>query len=235
VQAKPHLKKTRLMHMLNSFVKHSKRLIKVCGSPSAQLCTQTYRAKAFILQDYGIMMHLPAIKGQLCIAKEVANRMHDMLISIRVVKQGTHKGLLKASAAPLPRFEPWVSITAKAPHPLPKILENRRNRQIDGITIRGEGGDGRDLRPVQFDLSCPSCGVVKNCAFNTLFKSAAVSLSCPSCKKNTSSTKWLCTHAIPWHTCEHHREPGMRCGNKRSKIAARPNSALTKNLENLDL
>ena len=70
---------------------------------------------------------------------------------------------------------------------------------------------------MQFDLSCPSCGAVKNCAFNTLFKSAAVSLSCLSCKRNTSSTKWLCTHAIPWHTCEYHREPGMRCGNKRSK------------------
>jgi hypothetical protein len=217
VQTKPHHKKNRLMCMLSNFVKHSKRMIKVCGNSFAQLITQTQKAKGFILQEYGISMHLPAIKGQLCVAKEVSHRIHTMLISIRAVKQGTHKGLLKASAAPLPRYEPWESITAKAPHPLPKILENRRNRQIDNINVRGEGGDGRDLRPSQFDLSCPSCSVVKNCAYNTLFKTAAVSLSCLNCKRNTSSTKWLCSHAIPWHTCEYHRELGMRCGNKRSK------------------
>ena len=215
--AEPHLKRTRLMHMFSNFVKHSKHLIKVCGNPSAHLYTQSYRSKSFILEQYGIMMHLPAIRGQLCISSEVAHNMHTMLITIRTVRQGPHKGLLKSSNAPLPRFEPWETITAKAPHPLPKIVETRRARQLDNITIRGESGNGRDLRPQQFLLSCPSCDTLKDCANNTLFKVAAVSLTCQSCKRNTTSTKWLCSHAIPWHTCEYHREPGMRCGLKRSK------------------
>ena len=141
-----HLKKPRLAHMLKSFTRQSKMIIHACGSNVAHLFTQAYHTKSFILGDYGIHMHVPALRAELCLDPGVSERLHMMLITIRAIKQGPLKGMIKASASPLPRVEPWESIVAKNPHPLPQIVLARKQRNIANITIRGERGDGRDLR-----------------------------------------------------------------------------------------
>ena len=170
-------------------------------------------------------MHMPAIKGELCLAPKVAEQLHRMLIAMRSVKQGTQSGKLRASAAPLPRVEPWKDIISKAFHPIPNILRDRCNRNYDNIMSRGEGGAGRDLKPEVFMLTCPKCKLSQNCARNKLFTTAAVSLTCKNCKSNTSSTQWHCPHGLKWHTCKLHREPGMRSGKPRSQgtLSSRPN------------
>jgi hypothetical protein len=85
---------------------------------------------------------------------------------------------------------------------------------LDNISIRGERGDNRELRPQFFFLKCPSCGNFRNCANVKLFTTTARGLTCGSCKKSTSSTRWMCEHGTPWTRCTSHREPGFRCGGQ---------------------
>ena len=214
---KLHVKKPRLVHMLKQFVKQCKQVLNICGHGAAHIFTQSHHTRAFLLEDFGLRMHIPALRAELCTSPEVGERLHQMLCTIRAVKQGAGKGMLRASAGPLPRLEPWERITSKAPHPLPRIIQDKSMRRIENISIRGEKGDGRDLKPLSFKLKCPSCECFKESVGNTLFKTSAVTLSCQQCGKNTTSTKWLCTHLIPWHKCETHRDLGMRCGHGQSK------------------
>ena len=82
----------------------------------------------------------------------------------------------------------------------------------NNIMIRGERGDHREQSPQFFYLKCPTCGNFKNCAHIKLFTTTARGLTCSSCKKSTSSTRWTCEHGTPWTRCSYHREPGFRCG-----------------------
>ena len=48
-----------------------------------------------------------------------------------------------------------------------------------------------------------------------LYASSAKGVNCSTCKRSTTSTRWLCTHGIPWTNCHVHRELGFRCGSMR--------------------
>ena len=138
--------------------------------------------------------------------------MHDMLGSLRLIKGGGDKGRLKASALPLPRVEPWSRIIREVPPTLPNLLQARRSRHNQAIEIRGERGDGRGTKPTHFMLSCPRCGTRKDCARHSLYTTSARCVTCRSCKRNSSSLKWHCSHGSPWHQCHSHREEGFWCG-----------------------
>ena len=118
------------------------------------MLTSAYRSKSFLLEDFGLRMHIPAIKAELCTSKEVGAKLHLMLLTIRSIKQGAESGKLKASAMPLPRYEPWGAVISKSPHPLPQILESRKLREHDSINMRGEkGGEGHEAYYCHSDMS----------------------------------------------------------------------------------
>ena len=100
---------------------------------------------------------------------------------------------------------------------IPLILRNRSIKEHENIQGRGESESGRDLKNEVFTLICPKCTRRQNCAKNKFFTTVAVSLSCKTCKTNTTSTQWHCTHGQKWHTCSSHREAGMRCGSLRTR------------------
>ena len=142
----PHARKPRLAALIKSFVQQSKRLLRTCGNGESELLTSAYRGKACLLDMYGICMHAPAIKAEICLNQEVGDQVHKMLLCIRAVKQGPESGKLKASAAPLPRLEPWRALISHSSHPIPLILNIRSIRDHDNIQGRGEMGNGRDLQ-----------------------------------------------------------------------------------------
>ena len=184
------------------------------------------KGKAFPLSHYGLEVHLPAVKAELCLDAGVATSLHNMLASIRLIKQGNHKGKLRASAAPLPKKEPWFNTLAPGPTPISKIMNSRRDNMHANIMIRGERGDHRELRPSVFFLKCPSCGHIRDCARVRLFTTTARGLTCNSCKKSTSSTRWRCEQDIPWTSCPVHREAGFRCGVRSMPSRQGLNSSL---------
>ena len=96
----------------------------------------------------------------------------------------------------------------------------------NNIAIRGERGDYRELRPHSFFLSCPSCGSFRDCARVRLFTTTARGLTCSTCRKSTSSTRWHCHHNIAWPKCSHHRETGFRCGARSLPTIERPKMRL---------
>ena len=213
----PHARKPRFAALIKSFVQQSKHLLRTCGNGGSELLTSAYRGKTCLLEAYGICMHAPAIKAEICLNQESGDKVHNMLLCIRAVKQGPESGKLKASAAPLPRLEPWRALITHSSQPIPLILNNRRLREHDNIQGRGENGSGRDLKPEVVNLICPHCRKQQNCAKNKLFTTVAVSLSCRNCKTNTTSTQWRCTHGLKWQSCKTHREAGMRCGSHRTQ------------------
>jgi hypothetical protein len=171
------------------------------------------KGKAFLLANYGLELHFPAVKAELCLEAGVAASLHNMLVSIRAIKLGIHKGNLRASAAPLPKKEPWFNFLAPGPTPISKIMNSKRVNLHDNIRSRGERGDHRELRPSVFLLKCPFCGIARDCSRVKLFTTTAKGLTCNNCKKSTSSTRWWCCEQdIPWTSCPIHREAGFRCG-----------------------
>jgi hypothetical protein len=138
-----------------------------------------------------------------------------MLCSIRRGKMPGGASKLKASAQALPKHEPWMEFVGRVPTPLPQIVLNSSARLVEAITSRGERGDGRELRPSSFTLVCPKCGSVREAARVTLYCTRARGLNCTMCRLNTSSTRWMCQHAIPWQRCPEHRAGGFRCGSHR--------------------
>ena len=118
----PHARRPRLAALIKSFVQQSKRLLRTYGNGESELLTSAYRGKACVLETFGMCMHVPAIKAKICLSQEVGNQLHKMLLSIRAVKQGPESGKLKASAAPLPRLEPWRAIMSHTSPPSPSSL-----------------------------------------------------------------------------------------------------------------
>ena len=175
---------------------------------------RTDKSKGFRLADYGLEAHAPAIVSESSLDSGIADRLHDMMLQLRTIKQGPNKDKLKASSAPLPKREPWVQLLASAPIPIIDILASRKARRLDSISVRGEAGDGRELQPLKFPLSCPSCSTSKECAKIRLFTSVAKGLTCSSCKKCTTSTRWSCFHGTPWTDCPVCRQVGFRCGSQ---------------------
>ena len=187
---------------------------------------QTFKGKRFILEAYGLRMHLPALCAGLCLSHEVSMKLHHFLTQIRMVKQGTGKGKLRASAGPLPRFEPWYNEVLKFVPTIPNILEQRISNRLANISIHRERGDGRDFKQTSFVLACPHCGSSRECSKLTLFKVNARCINCSTCKCNTTSTRWSCPHGIAWHHCPLHREQGMRCGTALNARGLRSQAAL---------
>ena len=208
----PHSKRPIFNISLREFIKASKGLFKITGHPDSSHLMQTYVGKGFLLGQYGLAMHVPAVKAELCLAPELSTKLHEMLCTIRCVKTGVEQHKLKSSAHRLPRLEPWNAIVAKATPTLLNLILNRNNRHHEAITSRGERGDGRDLRPSSLVLHCPHCGFDKECAKVRIYANQARCINCTACKRNTTSTRWLCTHQVLWHHCAEHREPGFRCG-----------------------
>ena len=153
----PHKRKTNLNVSLREFEKSSRGLFKVCGHPDCFQMMAPHAGKEFVLDQYGLRMHMPAVRAELCIRPELASKLHHMLCTLRAVKAGPDICKLRASAYALPRLEPWNSILSKANPILPSLVKGRLDRQHEAISIRGERGDGRELRPHNFMLSCPSC------------------------------------------------------------------------------
>ena len=213
----PHCKEPIFNISLREFIKASKGLFKVAGHPDSSLLMQTYVGKGFLLGHYGLAMHVPAVKAELCLAPELSTKLHEMLCTIRTVKTGPEQNKLKASAHRLPRLEPWMFIVAKATPTLLNLILNRNIRRHEAITGRGERGDGRDLRPSSLVLKCPHCGLDRDCAKVSIYASKARCINCAACKRNTTSTRWLCSHEIPWHLCAEHRKLGFRCGAYHSQ------------------
>ena len=88
-----------------------------------------------MLKQYGVEMHLPAVAAEVCIAEGVSKTLHDMLLTLREIKQGMQKGKIKFSAAALPRIEPWLQIIAKTPTPL-RIESPRAIVNIIGMIFK---------------------------------------------------------------------------------------------------
>lgn len=215
-----------LKQSLKAFIRASKGLFKVAGRETTFLLTRAHRGRQFLLERFGLKMHTPAVVAELCLEEGVNKTLHSMLLTLRAVKQGPHKGSIKSSSGPLPRVEPWISIILKAPSPLSSIIDKRVKSRIEGIEHHGEGGEGRDLKPVLFGLFCPHCGTSKNCAGIRLYAKNARGVTCKEFKKCTTSTRWKCPHGVPWTTCPTHREGGFRCGplrlHKRSNGPLKP-------------
>jgi hypothetical protein len=207
---------------LQAFIKDCKAIVAISGGQSAAMIFQPAGLKGFPLESFGILRHMPAVQAELCMTAHVAEQLHHMLCSIRSIKQGPDKHKLKASANALPKLEPWSRIIAQVPPILPTLMKDRSTRRELAIETRGERGDGRDLKPSEFLLTCPSCEAQKDCARRILYSTSAAGVTCPQCHKSTTSTRWLCSHKVPWHLCQLHREHGFRCGTKAPGQSKRP-------------
>ena len=172
------------------------------------------KSKGFKLSHYGLEAHAPAIVSEICLDAGVASKLHEMMLKLRITKQGPNINKLKASSAPLPKREPWVSLLATSPPPIINILASRKARKLDGIGMRGESGDGMELQPLRFSLVCPTCGASKECAQVKLFTNVARGLACSTCRRSTTSTRWICFHRTPWTDCPVCRHVGFRCGSQ---------------------
>ena len=218
----PNMPRPPLLPSIKAFIKASKALFKIIAEGGALEMLRPAKGKTFLLATYGLEVHLPAVQAELCLSTGQAKTIHDMLTRIRLVKQGASKGKLRASAAPLPKKEPWFDMLIPGPTPIPTIMNSRRLNMLNNIEIRGERGDFRELKPHSFSLSCPSCGSFKECARVRLFTTTAKGLTCSICRKSTSSTRWHCLHNVPWTKCSLHREPGFRCGARSLPTLERP-------------
>ena len=85
------------------------------------------------------------------------------------------------------------------------------------IFTRGQNGDGRDLKPSSFVLSCPLCKAQKEASRCTLYTTHAKILACASCLISSSSSKWQCPHAAGWMQCPSCRETGFRCAGQAKR------------------
>ena len=179
---------------------------------------RAHRGKDLLLGAYGLKMHMPAVEAELCIHQEVGSTLHDMLLTIRMVKQGGQRGMLRVSAAPLPRMEPWLAKVLHGPTPILNIMNSRISRHFDSIEHFGERGNGRDMRTVLLRLHCPFCGSSRECAKVRLYATSARALGCNNCNRSTTSTRWSCAHGTPWTSCTQHREEGFRCGSRSRPI-----------------
>ena len=129
-----HSKRPMFSISLRDFIKASKGLFKVAGHLDSSLLMQTHVGKGFILGHYGLSMHMPAVKAELCLAPDLSRKLHEMLCMIRAVKTGPEQSKLKASAHRLPRLEPWMSIITKATPTLLNLIQNRSIRRHEAIT-----------------------------------------------------------------------------------------------------
>jgi hypothetical protein len=212
-----NLPKPKLQSSLRQFKSASKALFKHVGNTNVTLHMQTYKGKEFILQPYGLRMHQQAVQAELCLNDVINTRLHEYLAQLKLIKHGTNKGKLRTCSGPLPKHEPWFQDLFSRPPAIINLLQNKIDRCNNGINHFGEKGDGRDLKPQSFCLKCPHCSSSRECAHIILYSTHARVINCPACKRNTTSTQWLCPHSVQWHRCHEHREGGMRCGRRRCR------------------
>ena len=119
-----HAVRQALATQLKQFTSASKQFLRCNADPSTINITCTHKGRAMLLARYGILLHMPAIESQLCLAPHIREAIHSMLITARHAKHGIGQHMLKASAKPLPKLEPWVSYVGKAPQTLPPTCEH---------------------------------------------------------------------------------------------------------------
>ena len=56
-----HEKKLRFACSLKTFIQHSKHILRTCAHLETNMLTGVHRTKAFVLEQYGLHMHVPAI------------------------------------------------------------------------------------------------------------------------------------------------------------------------------
>ena len=153
-----------------------------------------------------------------------------MITMIRKVKDGTSNTvILKASSAPLPRHESWKKVLEhhwdrrerSGATSIPHIMARDANNISSAITCKGQKGDGRDLRPTSFEISCPKCKALKEVAKCTLYTTQAKVLACGECSSSFSSSRWQCRHEVLWMHCTVCRELGFRCAGQAKRSLKR--------------
>jgi hypothetical protein len=228
-------------HGLTTFINNSKAYLTIAGTPATKQAVQAYQGNELLMGKVGIFIRATAISATLCLAPEVNSNIHLMLIDIRKAKGENGKDMIKGSSQPLPKLEPWSATlkkirearAAKGSPSIPSIAQKNLTSTRDNISLKGQRGDNRDVKPGELILSCPRCSATNAVAKCTLYSTAAKVLSCLACK-TSSSTRWNCNHCIPWPSCPIHWEAGFRCAGgvkplhsktnflfKESKIKAR--------------
>ena len=131
---------------------------------------------------------------------------------------------LKGSSSPLPKSEPWKQILKQHRESrkttIPSILANMILRRSEAINLKGQQGEGRDTRPTEFVLECPTCKAPKEVSKCTLYDTQAKILRCSSCAHSTSSSRWQCSHGSSWLRCLLCRELGFRCAGSAKRTQA---------------
>jgi len=93
---------------IKTVIKGSKALFKICGSDSCALALRPHTGRGFLLNSYGLSMHMPAVQAELCIEPHLSARLHSMLCKIRSIKSGPRKGQLKSHVRHCPGWNPGI-------------------------------------------------------------------------------------------------------------------------------
>ena len=167
-----------------------------------------------LFKNYGINSGLPAFNATLCTSEEVSLCIHIMFLTLN--PHAKDPDLLILRRLKWPKTEPWGNIIPKSPA-LPPILSRHRDLNEQSTVNRGQREGGcRRVQPLSFPLSCPHCGIVKECSSSRLYTTRIRCTRCSHCKRTTVASKWKCTCLMPWLQCQVHRPLGFSC-NKASR------------------
>ena len=213
-----HAHTPSLQQRLNTFVRSSKAFCRVHGTEETKHLVQTYQGKELLLSRYGLNLRAPAIASSICLDRGLHAKLHQMLNTIRAIKEGQGSFKLKSSPAPLPFKEPWLGILSshwKTQHTSIVTIANRRRYARDHPTSQSniminEGSS----RHTMFMLHCPKCNAAKNAQRCTLYTTHAKVVACRSCSIASASSKWRCIHNVPWLRCPSCRSVGFLCKRK---------------------
>ena len=164
---------------------------------------------------------MPAISATLCLSEGIGDKLHNMICSF--TRSSSDPTVLIAKVHKWPKKEPWGKLLQANPN-LPPILRRHQEQFEDSIISRGQRGGDKLVQPRSFQLSCPSCGRIKECSNIRLFTTRVRTIACTSCNRSIVSSKWSCTCHVPWLQCESHRRAGFACGLAKTsshKFAAR--------------
>jgi hypothetical protein len=160
----------------------------------------------------------PAIASSICLDKGLMNKIHNMLNTIRAIKDGQGILKLKSSPAPLPNREPWFKVLEShwktQSTSIPNIANRRRSSSDSPSTHCNQDGDEGSSRLSTFMLHCPKCNAAKDAQRCTLYTTHAKVVACRQCGVASASSKWRCIHNVPWLRCPCCRSVGFKCKRK---------------------
>ena len=82
-------------------------------------------------------------------------------------------------------------------------------------------------QPREFDIACPICKCIKDVSNMCLYpKQKWKSIKCLPCGKYKTARQWLCSCAIPWHSCPIHASTGHACGLLQEKAKEKAQSSV---------